>query len=106
MVECYNVYMQRYCEYLDAHDAVSAILAIKEGKQESTIVAELVEGDIEPLIEQVCSRPGFVFFAKAIYPCTHVSETGPFPLSKEEGADLAATLAILPHAGGAHSAGL
>jgi hypothetical protein len=85
VVAFYNVYMQRCCEYLNAHEHVSAIIATKTGPQEGLVVAKLADGPIEPLIESICRRPGFLFYLKAMYPCTHISAKAAYDYSQFAG---------------------
>jgi 23S rRNA U2552 (ribose-2'-O)-methylase RlmE/FtsJ len=82
VVAFYNVYMQRCCEYLNEHEHVSGIISTQTGQQEGVVIAKLVDGPIEQLVGEICSRPGFLFYLKAIYPCTHVSSKESYDYSQ------------------------
>jgi hypothetical protein len=79
VVECDTGNVQRYCEYLHDCDQVVDVLAVdttshKQGS--SLVLVQLVEGAIEDVLEEVCKRPGFIFYARALYPCTNACHTG------------------------------
>jgi hypothetical protein len=79
VVECDTGNIQRYCEYLHDCDQVVEVLSVdttshKQGS--SLVLVQLVEGAIEDVLEEICKRPGFIFYARALYPCTHACHTG------------------------------